>query len=135
MCRYGFCVDEASACRDGVIVPASGLQERCLPFAEGAQAFVGNTGHCGNEIDLAGLEGLNCKRHVNIKPQKTFVFTTAYENDVHFLPKQLDEQVETLRLPALGAVLTVFGHEHADSVVDKVEGPYKFRCSCVHCRR
>ena len=39
--------------------------------------------------------------------------TTAYKNDVHFLPQQLHKKVETLHYPALGAPLNVFAHEHA----------------------
>ena len=34
---------------------------------------------------------------------------------------ELDEQVGTLLIPALGAVLTVYGQDHADSTVDEVE--------------
>ena len=33
----------------------------------------------------------------------------------------------TFPLPALRVVLTVFAQEHADSIVDKVDGP-----NCVH---
>ena len=35
-------------------------------------AFVGNTGHCRNEIDLASSEGLDDMRVVIIKRQKIF---------------------------------------------------------------
>ena len=35
-------------------------------------AFVGNTGHFGNELELAGSESLDGKKDVNVKPQKTF---------------------------------------------------------------
>ena len=36
----------------------------------------------------------------------------------------------TLLIPALCAVLAVFAQDHADSIVDEVERPFKFRCSC-----
>ena len=49
----------------------------------------------------------------------------AFKKDVYFLPIQLGEPVATLQLLALGAVLTVFAQEHADSIVDKVQGPFK----------
>ena len=40
--------------------------------------------------------------------------------NVYLLPIQLDEPVAAFRLPAL----PVFAQEHADSIVDKVEGPF-----------
>ena len=40
--------------------------------------------------------------------------TKAYKNAVYLLAKQLVEQLATLHLPALGAVLNVFAQEHAD---------------------
>ena len=46
--------------------------------------------------------------------------STAFENDVYFLPKELDEQVVTLLIPALGAVLAVFAQNHANSTVYEV---------------
>ena len=61
--------------------------------------------------------------------------STAFENDVYLLPKDLDEQVGTLLIPALGAVLAVFAQDHAGSTFDEVEGPFMFRCSCVRCRK
>merc|ERR1719208_214751 len=115
-------------------------------------AIVGNIGHFDNEIDMAGLEGLEGIKVENIKPQvDRFVFpdghgvivlasgrllnlgcatghpsfvmscsftnqvlaqldilknwkeTKAYKNDVYLLPKDLDEKVARLHLPALGA--------------------------------
>ena len=50
-----------------------------------------------------------------------FIWTTnstpQTQNDVYLLPKQLDENVATLRLPALGAGLTVFTQEQAFSMI------------------
>merc|ERR1711916_318636 len=40
--------------------------------------------------------------------------TKAYKNEVYLLPKELDEQVAKLHLPALGAELTVLTQEQAD---------------------
>jgi len=51
--------------------------------------------------------------------------TKAYKNDVYLLPKDLDEKVARLHLPALGAELTELSKEQADYIGVKVEGPYK----------
>merc|ERR1711904_680031 len=48
-----------------------------------------------------------------------------YKNDVYLLPKELDEKVARLHLPALGAQLTTLTQEQADYIGVKVEGPYK----------
>jgi len=137
-------------------------------------AIVGNIGHFDNEIDMAGLEGLEGMKVDNIKPQvDRFVFpdghgvivlasgrllnlgcatghpsfvmscsftnqvlaqldllrnwkeTKAYKNEVYLLPKELDEKVAKLHLPALGAELTVLTQEQADYIGVKVEGPFK----------
>ena len=42
--------------------------------------------------------------------------TEAYKNGVHLLPTELDEKVVKLRLPSLGAVLTVFGTKNSSCV-------------------
>merc|ERR1712185_483623 len=49
----------------------------------------------------------------------------GYKNDVYLLPKELDEKVANLHLPALGAEMTVLTKEQADYIGVKVEGPYK----------
>merc|ERR1739848_398562 len=49
----------------------------------------------------------------------------GYKNDVYLLPKELDEKVARLHLPALGANLTVLSQEQADYIGVKVAGPYK----------
>merc|ERR1719162_798316 len=49
----------------------------------------------------------------------------AYKNDVYLLPKDLDEKVALLHLPALGANMTKLSKEQADYIGVKVEGPFK----------
>merc|ERR1712176_263427 len=49
----------------------------------------------------------------------------TYKNDVYLLPKELDEKVARLHLPALGANLTALSKEQADYISVPVEGPYK----------
>jgi adenosylhomocysteinase len=48
-----------------------------------------------------------------------------YEIGVHFLPKELDEEVARLHLDQLGAKLTVLTEEQADYIGVPVGGPYK----------
>merc|ERR1712177_96002 len=48
-----------------------------------------------------------------------------YKNDVYLLPKNLDEKVARLHLPALGAQLTQLTQEQADYIGVKMDGPYK----------
>merc|ERR1712205_122681 len=56
---------------------------------------------------------------------KNWKETKAYKNEVYLLPKELDEKVARLHLPALGANLTVPSKEQADYIGVKVEGPFK----------
>merc|ERR1712224_1177815 len=56
---------------------------------------------------------------------KNFKETKAYKNDVYLLPKDLDEKVARLHLPALGAQLTELTKEQADYIGVKSAGPYK----------
>merc|ERR1712083_489885 len=51
--------------------------------------------------------------------------TKAYKNDVYLLPKDLDEKVATLHLPALQARLTKLSKEQADYIGVPVNGPFK----------
>merc|ERR1712230_301096 len=51
--------------------------------------------------------------------------TKAYKNEVYLLPKELDEKVARLHLPALGAEMTELTKDQADYIGVKVEGPYK----------
>ena len=46
-------------------------------------------------------------------------------DQVYLLPKELDEKVARLHLPALGAKLTVLTKEQADYINVPVGGPYK----------
>merc|ERR1711908_73805 len=56
---------------------------------------------------------------------KNWKETQQYKNDVYLLPKDLDEKVAKLHLPALGAELTVLSQEQADYIGVKVNGPFK----------
>merc|ERR1711981_1030113 len=49
----------------------------------------------------------------------------GYKNEVYLLPKELDEKVARLHLPALGADLTELSKEQADYIGVKAEGPFK----------
>merc|ERR1719399_843133 len=49
----------------------------------------------------------------------------GYKNQVYLLPKELDEKVARLHLPALGAKLTTLTKEQADYIGVPVEGPFK----------
>jgi len=49
----------------------------------------------------------------------------GYKNDVYLLPKELDEKVANLHLPALGAKLTKLSKAQADYIGVKVDGPFK----------
>merc|ERR1719384_2128345 len=56
---------------------------------------------------------------------KNWQETKAYKNDVYLLPKELDEKVAALHLPALGANLTKLSKAQADYIGVKVGGPFK----------
>merc|ERR1712222_182266 len=56
---------------------------------------------------------------------KNWKETKAYKNNVYLLPKELDEKVARLHLPALGAVLTDLTKEQADYIGVGVSGPFK----------
>merc|ERR1711924_471969 len=49
----------------------------------------------------------------------------GYKNQVYLLPKELDEKVASLHLPALGANLTKLTKEQADYIGVKTTGPFK----------
>merc|ERR1712113_1258765 len=49
----------------------------------------------------------------------------GYKKDVYLLPKELDEKVAALHLPALGAELTILSNEQADYIGVPVTGPFK----------
>ena len=48
---------------------------------------------------------------------KNWKETKAYKNDVYLLPKDLDEEIANLHLPALGAKMTKLTKEPADYIV------------------
>merc|ERR1719310_1769172 len=95
----------------GVIILASG--RLCnLGFATGHPSFVMSCSFT-NQV-LAQLDIL-----------KNWKETKAYKNQVYLLPKELDEKVARLHLPALGAEMTALSQEQADYIGVKVGGPYK----------
>jgi len=57
--------------------------------------------------------------------RKNVLENKGYKNEVYLLPKELDEKVARLHLPALGACLTELSKEQADYIGVKVSGPYK----------
>merc|ERR1712039_785389 len=95
----------------GIIVLASGRLLN-LGCATGHPSFVMSCSFT-NQV-LAQLDLLK-----NQKENK------GYKNDVYLLPKDLDEKVARLHLPALGANLTTLSKAQADYIGVPVEGPYK----------
>ncbi len=53
--------------------------------------------------------------------------SAEYANDVHVLPKYLDEEVARLHLDRIGAKLTTLTKQQADYINVSVDGPYKPR--------
>merc|ERR1711988_1496676 len=93
----------------GVIVLASGRLLN-LGCATGHPSFVMScsfTNQVLAQIDLLTAKEKGCK------------------NNVYLLPKELDEKVASLHLPALGAELTVPTKEQADYIGVAVKGPFK----------
>merc|ERR1711959_625390 len=95
----------------GVIVLASGRLLN-LGCATGHPSFVMSCSFT-NQV-LAQLDLL-----------KNWKETKAYKNDVYLLPKELDEKVARLHLPALGAEMTELSKEQADYIGVGVTGPFK----------
>merc|ERR1711874_329102 len=95
----------------GVIVLASGRLLN-LGCATGHPSFVMSCSFT-NQV-LAQLDLL-----------KNWKETKAYKNDVYLLPKDLDEKVARLHLPAIGANLTTLSKEQADYIGVGIEGPFK----------
>merc|ERR1712173_505351 len=95
----------------GIIVLASGRLLN-LGCATGHPSFVMScsfTNQCLAQLDLL----------------KNWKETKAYKNDVYLLPKDLDEKVARLHLPALGANLTTLSLQQADYIGVPIGGPYK----------
>jgi len=95
----------------GVIILASGRLLN-LGCATGHPSFVMSCSFT-NQV-LAQLDILK-----NWKENK------GYKNDVYLLPKELDEKVARLHLPALGAELTELSADQAKYIGVNVGGPYK----------
>merc|ERR1740130_884180 len=95
----------------GVIVLASGRLLN-LGCATGHPSFVMSCSFT-NQV-LAQLDLLN-----------NWKVTKSYKNDVYLLPKELDEKVARLHLPALGANLTTLSKEQADYIGVGSVGPFK----------
>merc|ERR1711979_80146 len=95
----------------GVIVLASGRLLN-LGCATGHPSFVMSCSFT-NQV-LAQLDLL-----------KNWKGAKAYKNDVYLLPKELDEKVAALHLPALGAELTTLTKTQADYIGVKASGPFK----------
>jgi len=93
----------------GVIVLASGRLLN-LGCATGHPSFVMSCSFT-NQV-LAQIDLLKAKEK-------------GYKNDVYLLPKELDEKVASLHLPALGAELTQLTKEQADYIGVKGNGPFK----------
>merc|ERR1712151_1019630 len=93
----------------GVIVLAAGRLLN-LGCATGHPSFVMSCSFT-NQV-LAQLDILKAKEK-------------GYKNDVYLLPKELDEKVANLHLPALGAHLTTLSKEQADYIDVKTTGPFK----------
>merc|ERR1712066_299225 len=98
----------------GIIVLASGRLLN-LGCATGHPSFVMSCSFTNQT--LAQLDLL--RNWKEAKPEE------KYKNDVFLLPKELDEKVARLHLPALGAQLTTLSKEQADYIGVKVEGPFK----------
>merc|ERR1712217_464187 len=95
----------------GVIILASGRLLN-LGCATGHPSFVMSCSFT-NQV-LAQLDLLK-----NTKENK------GYKNQVYLLPKDPDEKVARLHLPALGAELTEMSKDQADYIGVPVAGPYK----------
>jgi len=93
----------------GVIVLASGRLLN-LGCATGHPSFVMSCSFT-NQV-LAQIDLLKAKEK-------------GYKNEVYLLPKELDEKVARLHLPALGAELTKLTKEQADYIGVKGNGPFK----------
>merc|ERR1712032_107608 len=104
----------------GVIVLASGRLLN-LGCATGHPSFVMSCSFTNQTI--AQLDLLDNWKKTDVLKRAN---REAYGTDkVYLLPKELDEKVARLHLPALGAKLTVLSKEQADYINVPVDGPYK----------
>merc|ERR1711967_197972 len=98
----------------GIIVLASGRLLN-LGCATGHPSFVMSCSFTNQTLAQLGL----------LRNWRETDASKKYKNDVYLLPKELDEKVARLHLPALGAQLTQLTQEQADYIGVKTEGPYK----------
>jgi len=95
----------------GIIVLASGRLLN-LGCATGHPSFVMSCSFTNQT--LAQLDLLN-----------NWKVTKKYENQVYLLPKELDEKVARLHLPALGAKLTTLTGQQSEYLGVSADGPFK----------
>merc|ERR1739844_790190 len=98
----------------GVIVLAAGRLLN-LGCATGHPSFVMSCSLTNQVLGQLDLLRNSKEQNANLK----------YKNDVYLLPKELDEKVANLHLPALGAKLTKLSNAQADYIGVKVDGPFK----------
>merc|ERR1711964_330509 len=103
--------DNVYGCRHSL---PDGIMRATDVMIGGKRAVVCGYGDVGKGSTLAQLDLLNNWKN-----------TKVYKNDVYLLPKELDEKVARLHLPALGADLTTLSKDQADYIGVKVEGPFK----------
>lgn len=104
----------------GVIVLASGRLLN-LGCATGHPSFVMSMSFTNQTI--AQLDLLDNWKKTNILKRESRVAYTC--DKVYNLPKELDEKVARLHLPALGVKLTQLTQEQAEYINVPVKGPYK----------
>ena len=101
---------------DHVIFPDG---KRIIVLAEGRLVNLGcATGHPSFVMSNSFTNQVLAQIELYNNPEK-------YENQVYFLPKELDEKVASLHLLKIGAKLTKLTPEQAEYIGVKVEGPYK----------
>ncbi|MGO1453052.1 MAG: adenosylhomocysteinase [Brevibacterium yomogidense] len=90
-----------------------------IVLAEGRLLNLGNaTGHPSCVMSASGPDQVMAQIELHTG-------VAEYTNDVHRLPKALDEKVARLHLPALGAQLMELTKEQAEYIGVDVAGPYK----------
>ena len=96
-----------------------------------SNAFVGDTGHIDNEIDLPASEGLG--RHESGQQEDIFVFFVGHGVIVLAsglrerglpLPQELDETVVKLHLPATSAALNVLPQDKRVVQASRLTAPF-----------
>ena len=96
--------------------------KRIILLSEGRLVNLGNaTGHPSFVMSCSFTNQVLAQLDI----LKNWKETKSYKNQVYLLPKELDEKVARLHLPALGAEMTTLSKEQADYIGVKVDGPYK----------